>query len=47
MQINNTVIGKKNRYKLKQKFSYVKAFMYQFLVMQQKAGLQQAQMKIG
>jgi hypothetical protein len=27
--------------------SYIKAFMYQFLVMQQKAGQQQAKMKIG
>jgi hypothetical protein len=45
-QINNTVTGKKE-VQTKQKYSYIKAFMYQFLVMQQKAGQQQAKMKIG
>jgi hypothetical protein len=45
-QINKTVIGKKEA-QTKQKCSYIKAFMYQFLVMQQKAGQQQAKMKIG
>jgi hypothetical protein len=46
-QINNTVNGKKKRYKLNKNAVYIKAFMYQFLVMQQKAGQQEAKMKIG
>ena len=45
-QINNTVAGKKE-VQTETEMQLYKAFMYQFLVMQQKAGLQQAKMKIG
>ena len=36
-----------NHWLLKQKCSYVKAFVYQLLVTQQKAGQQEATMKVG
>jgi hypothetical protein len=45
-QINNTITGKKD-VQTETEMRLYKAFMYQFLVMQQKAGLQQAKMKIG
>jgi hypothetical protein len=45
-QINNTVIGKKD-VQTKTKMRLCNAFMYQFLVMQQQAGQQEAKMKIG